>query len=160
MALKVLRFASLFPVTLIFGLAFCHVMEVPGKLRLNGTDWLAVRRHFYVALGAPIGASIEVLSILSAWALALAVRRRRPTFFYWTIIGAPCVTGGLAAWFALVAPMNAVLGARIPEALPAGWAAVRDHWERGHAVYAALLGLGFGTLVIASLFETPNEPRW
>jgi hypothetical protein len=52
MALKVLRFVSLLLVTLIFGLAFCHVMEVPGKFRLNGSEWLAVQQNLYVTFGA------------------------------------------------------------------------------------------------------------
>jgi hypothetical protein len=98
-----------------------------------------------------------VLSILSTWTLALGVRKRRPAF-YWTIVAAVCVTGGLAAWFALVAPMNIVLGAWTPELLPADWTSVRNHWERGHAVHAALFGLGFSALAIALLVETPNEP--
>src|SRR5687767_1323749 len=41
MALKALRFVDLFLVALVLGLSFCHVMEIPGKLRLAGPEWLA-----------------------------------------------------------------------------------------------------------------------
>src|SRR5262245_6014709 len=46
---KVLRFVSLLLVALIFGLALCHVMEMPGKLRLNGTEWLTVQQNLCIA---------------------------------------------------------------------------------------------------------------
>jgi len=136
MALKTLRFVSLLLVTLIFGLAFCHVMEIPGK---NGTEWLAVQQNLYVTFGAPIGASIEVLAILLTWILAISVRKRRPAL-YWTIVAAVCVTAGLAAWFSLVAPMNAVLGAWTPEALPAERASCRPIRPRLQCAGDRLIG--------------------
>jgi hypothetical protein len=144
-------------VTFIFGLAFCHVMEIPGKLRLNGPEWLVVQQDLYVTFGAPIGAAIEVASILLTWILVFFVRSRRPAF-YWTLVAAICVTAGLAAWFAVVAPMNAVFGAWTPDALPADWTRVRYRWELGHAIHAALFGFGFSALVVTLLVETPNEP--
>ena len=54
--------------------------------------------------------------------------------------------------------MNAVFGAWTPDALPADWTRVRYRWELGHAIHAALFGLGFSALVVALLVETPNEP--
>lgn len=44
MILKVIRFFSLLLVTLTFGLTWCHVMEIPGKLRLDGAQWLTVQQ--------------------------------------------------------------------------------------------------------------------
>ena len=107
---KVLRFVSLLLVALIFGLAFCHVMEMPGKLRLNGTEWLTVQQNRYIAFGEPIGATIEVAAILTTWLLVFLVWNRRPAV-YWTLGAAICVSVGLAEWFVVVAPMNAILGA-------------------------------------------------
>jgi len=156
MAVKILRFVGLLSVTLIFGLAFCHVMEIPGKLRLNGTEWLSVQQNLYVAFGFPLGAAIEILSIVLTWVLVFQVRLRRPAF-YWTLAAAISVTAGLAAWFALVAPMNAVFGAWTADAIPADWTRIRDRWEIGHAVHAVLFALGFTSLVVAILAETPDE---
>jgi len=153
---RVVRFVSILLVALIFGLAFCHVMEIPGKLRLNATEWLAVQQHLYIAFGAPVGAAIEVGSILMTWLLVLLVRNRRPAF-YWTLAAAICVSVGMAEWFTLVAPMNSILGVWTAEAVPADWARVRDRWEIGHAIHAALFGLGFAALVIALLVETRDE---
>ena len=156
MTLRTLRFADLLLVALTLGLTACHVMEIPGKLRLPGPDWLTVQHTLYIAFGPPLGAGIEVLAIALTWWLAFRVRRRRPAFG-WTLAAALCVTAGLAIWFLLVAPMNAVLNGWTPDALPADWTAVRNRWEAGHALHAAFFLLGFGALAIAVLAETPND---
>ena len=158
MALKATRFVSLLLVALTLGMTFCHVMEIPGKLRLGGPDWLTVQHNLYVAFGV-VGAAIEVLAILLTWVLVLQVRGRRPAFS-WTLGAAGCVTAGLLVWFMLVAPMNAALSGWTPDTLPADWTAYRDQWELGHAIHAALFGLGFSALVVALLAETPHDgPR-
>ena len=158
MTLKILRFLNLLLVTLTFGLTWCHVMEIPGKLRFDGAQWLAVQHNLYVAFGPPLGAPIEVTSILLTWGVFFLVRRRR-TAAFWTLAAAVCVTGGLVVWFRLVAPMNAVLAGWTPETLPADWTAVRNRWETGHAIHALLFGLGFSALVVALLAETPPSSQ-
>lgn len=156
MPLKLLRFVNLLLVTLTLSLTVCHVMEIPGKLRLAGPDWLTVQHNLYIAFGVPLGAGIELLAIALTWWLAFRVRRRRPAFG-WTLTAAVCVTAGLAVWFLLVAPMNTVLNGWTPETLPADWVSVRNRWETGHAIHAALFLLAFGALVTALLAETPND---
>lgn len=155
MSLRITRFFSLFLVALTLGMTFCHVLEIPGKLRLEGTEWLTVQQNLYVAFGS-VGAVIEVASILLTWIVVVQVRKRQPAF-YWTLGAALCVTAGLIVWFLLVAPMNAALSGWTPEALPADWSDYRNQWEIGHAIHAALFGLGFGALVIALLLETRKE---
>ena len=155
MILKTVRFLSLLLVALTLGMTFCHVMEIPGKLRLGGAAWLTVQHNLYVAFGI-LGAVIEVLAILATWVVVFLVRRRRPAFF-WTLGAAICVTAGLADWFLLVAPMNAALSGWTPETLPVDWTSYRNQWEVGHAIHAALFGLGFSALVDALLAEALKE---
>ena len=155
MFLKVARFASLLLVALTLGLTFCHVMEIPGKLRLSGMLWLTLQQNLYVAFGPPLGAWIEVGAILLTWVVVLQVRRRRAAFG-WTLASALCLSAGLTVWFLLVAPVNAALAGWTPETLPAEWASYRDQWETGHAIHCALFALGFAGLVISLLAETPN----
>lgn len=155
MTLKAVRFLNLLLVALTLGMAFGHVMEVPGKLRLDGAAWLTVQHNLYVAFGV-LGAAIEVLAIVLSWAVFFLVRRRRPARS-WTLAAVVCVTAALAVWFAVVAPVNAVLSGWTPETLPADWTGYRDRWEAGHALHAALFGLGFSALVVALLAETPDE---
>ena len=70
MTLKVTRFLSLLLVALTLGMVFCHVMEIPCKLRLAGPAWLAVQHNLYIAFGR-LGAVIEVLSILLTWVVVV-----------------------------------------------------------------------------------------
>ncbi len=136
-------------------MTFCHVMEIPGKLRLGGAAWLTVQHNLYFAFGV-VGAAIELLSILLTWVVVFLVRRR-PAFF-WTLGAALCVTAGLVGWFLMVAPMNAALSGWTAETLPADWTSYRNQWEAGHAMHAAFFGLGFSALVVALLAETRKSP--
>jgi Domain of unknown function (DUF1772). len=156
MTLRIVRFASLFLVALILGLAFCHVMEIPGKLRLSGPEWLTVQHNLYIAFGVPLGAGLELASIALCWLLVAMVRGRQPAFG-WTLAAALSVTAGLVDWFLLVSPMNAVLSAWTAETLPPQWTGVRDQWELGHAIHAAFFALGFAALLVAILAETPSS---
>ena len=119
MSLHITRFLSLLLVALTLGMTFCHVLEIPGKLRFEGAAWLTVQQNLYVAFGV-VGAAIEVLSILLTWVVVVQVRSRRPAV-YWTVGAALCVTIGLLAWAVLVAPINAALSGWTPATLPADW---------------------------------------
>jgi hypothetical protein len=152
--LKPLRFVNLLLVVLTFGLTWCHVVELPGKLRLTGSQWLDVQHNLYVGFGPPFGAPIEVAAIVSTWWLLFLVRRRRPAAG-WTLAAALSTTLGLVVWFLLVSPMNAILSGWTAQNLPADWISVRNQWEIGHATHSALFGVGFGTLIAALLAETP-----
>lgn len=57
---------------------------------------------------ALIGAPMDVAAIIAAIALAYLLHDRKPTFWL-AVAGAICLAAGLAAWFGLVAPANAVL---------------------------------------------------
>ena len=48
---KVVCFLATLLVALILGLAFAHVMEVPGKLRIDGPTWLIVQQNLYIGFG-------------------------------------------------------------------------------------------------------------
>lgn len=152
-----LRFAGLLLVTLVFGLSFAHVMELPGKLRLDGPAWLAVQQNLYVAFG-PFASVAEPLAILLTWVSAFILRGRRPAFVL-TLLAALCSTAGLVVWFLVVAPMNTLLNGWTPGTLPPDWTACRDQWERGHATHAVLFGIAFCTLLAAILADTRRPPQ-
>jgi hypothetical protein len=155
MALRVVRFLALLCVALTLGLAFAHVMEIPGKLRLPGEVWLIVQQNLYVAFGPPLGAGIEVAAIALTWLTAVLGRHRRPAFAL-SVAAGTAVTLGLAVWGLIVAPANTTLSAWTVATLPPDWAAVRFRWELGHALHAACLAVGFMALLGAILAETPD----
>lgn len=135
-----LRTACLTCIALSLGLSFAHVLEIPGKLQLDGPQWLMVQHHLYVGFGT-VGAAIEVAAIVLAWVLALRLRgtaEARRTF-----AAALLVTVSLIEWALVVAPMNARLNAWTATTLPSTWTATRDRWEAGHAVQAVLFFAAF-----------------
>ncbi|MBN9508867.1 MAG: DUF1772 domain-containing protein, partial [Alphaproteobacteria bacterium] len=143
--MRALHAAATLATLLIFALAFAHVAELPGKLRLDGAQWLMVQQHLYIAFG-PIGAIVELLAVLLIWVLAWRTGWRQPGARR-VIAAAVCVTVGLVAWALIVAPMNARISAMQPDAPAATWTAVRDRWELGHAVHAALFGAALALLL-------------
>ena len=156
MSLRVVRFLALACLALTLGLAFAHVMEIPGKLRLAGEVWLTVQQNLYVAFGPPLGAGIEVAAIALTWLAAVLSRRRPPAVFRLSVAAATAVTFGLALWGLIVAPANTTLSAWTAATLPPDWTGVRFRWELGHALHAACFGLGFAALLWAILAETPD----
>jgi hypothetical protein len=120
--MRLLRIACLTCVVLTLGLSFAHVLEVPGKLQLDGAQWLTVQHHLYVGFGT-VGAAIEVLAIALAWVLALRVRGRPGGRA--ALAAAVATSIGLIEWALVVAPMNA------------------RRWEAGHAVQAVLFFVAF-----------------
>ncbi len=158
MTLKLVRFASLCCTALVMGLAFAHVLELPGKLRLDGADWLTVQHNLYIAFGVPVGAALELGAIIFTW-IAAAMLRGHRTAFRLTLWAAIVSTIGLVAWALIVSPMNAVLNGWTPATLPAGWTAVRDRWEAGHALHFVLFGAAFVLLVMSMLTDRSERTR-
>jgi hypothetical protein len=144
--MRLLWIVCLTCVVLTLGLAWAHVLEVPGKLQLDGPQWLLVQHHLYVGFGT-VGAAIEVLAVVLAWAMAIGLRGRAGSRT--VLAAASLVTLGLIEWAAVVAPMNAVLNGWTSTTLPADWTVVRTRWEAGHAGQAALFFAAF--LLLANL---------
>jgi len=116
-----------------------HAVELPNKLLLDGPLWLAVQQHLYRGWGAAFG-PCEIAAVVSAWVLVYLMRAHRPVFGL-TLLTALLLTGALAAFFVLVAPVNAAFAHWRPTTLPADWSAYRLRWELGHALgFALVLG--------------------
>lgn len=148
-ALRFLLYLNLLLITLIFGLAFAHVMELPGKLRLSGPVWLIVQQTLYNGFG-PFASVVEPLGILLAWILTLVLRHERPAGRL-VLLAALCSSAGLIEWFLVVSPMNRRLNSWTSAALPPDWVATRDRWELGHIGHAILFGIAVCALAWAML---------
>jgi len=152
-ALRFLLFLNLLLIMLVFGLAFAHVMELPGKLRLTGPVWLIVQQTLYNGFG-PFASVVEPLAIVLAWILTVLLRHERPAGRL-VLLAALCSSAGLIEWFVVVSPMNSLLSSWTSAILPPDWTTARDRWELGHVGHAILLGIAFCTLAWAML----NLPR-
>jgi hypothetical protein len=142
-------------VALILGLAFAHVAELPGKLRLDGPTWLTVQQNLYIGFG-PLAAIAEPLGILMSWILVFMLRGHRSSFRL-ALLAAACTTVGLVEWALVVSPMNTLLNGWRVATLPQDWAACRDQWELGHALHAVLFGVAFCALLAMNGRDTPMD---
>lgn len=147
--LRCLLFVNLVLITLVFSLAFSHVMELPGKLRLAGPVWLIVQQTVYNSFG-PFAAVAEPLGIGLAWILTVLLRHERPAGRL-VLLAALFSSAGLIEWFIVVSPMNTRLNSWTPATLPPGWRIIRDRWELGHVGHSILLGVAFCALAWAMM---------
>lgn len=154
MLLRTWRFLTIILVSLSMAMAFCHLLQLPPRMRYDGAQWVATQ-SLYQVFGT-IGAFIEVGAVLLATVLLLAVWRRCPAF-QWTLFGTSCLLVAHGAWWIFIAPVNAEIATWTPEALPADWTWWRSQWEYTHAARAILEILGVSALVLSVLVETPRQ---
>ncbi len=143
---------SLLLAALSLGPSFAHVLEAPPRLFVWTPELWREATVFngQFAFFAKIGGPLDVTAILAACFLSYLLANERPAFRF-ALAGAVFFAGGLAAWFTLVAPANAILATWKPGPIPPDFEAVRLRWETGHMVVAALKVLGFGSISIALL---------
>lgn len=149
--------AALLLTALTMGLTFGRALEALPKLRWDAELYLAVQPNLYYVFGR-VGAVTELGAIVSAFVLALLVRRR-PRVFGWTLAGALILLLSLAVWVVFIAPANAQTGAwQQAGVAPANWARWRTQWEAAQAASFVLHLLGFAALVRSVLLETLCRP--
>src|SRR5256886_13884509 len=133
-----LRFLALMLTSLVLGLAFCHVLEMPGQMKLGGHEYMMVQQ-IYTTFG-PAASVLEPGAIVVSAGLAFLVRRRWPPFAL-TFGAAVALAAALGVWGALVYPVNQRWAEVPPGALPPDWQGLRARWEYGHGPPAVLLAL-------------------
>jgi hypothetical protein len=156
MFLKTWRFITIILTALLMGTAFCHVLEMPAKMKIDGPLWMTLQQTLYQAF-ATVGGPIEIGAIIAATVLAFLVRGKRQAF-YLTLVAAI----SLAAAFFVVGLMitNAVNGEVAKwtaESIPSNWMQQRAQWEYSHATRFFLQFIGFSALLLSILLETRNE---
>lgn len=140
MHVRIVRWVSLFTAAVTLGALTAHVFELPNKLLLEGSLWLAVQQNLYRGWG-PFVAPFELTAIFTTWLLSFLVRKQRPIFGL-TLLAASLLSVTLGVFFVLNAPVNAAFAAWTIQTLPADWSDYRWRWELGHAI-------GFGLVLIA-----------
>jgi hypothetical protein len=158
MVVRTLRFMTLILVALWMGLEFSHTLELPPKMQYNGQLYVTVQNTLYQYFGAPgPGAIVTLGALVSAIALLLLVRKRRPAV-YWTLIGTLCLAFAFpVVYFWQIEPVNVVFRQATPESLPANWAQLRQQWEYAHLTNFVLTLFSFSTLLISVLVETSTH---
>ncbi|HKD65382.1 MAG TPA: hypothetical protein VKB84_00985 [Candidatus Binataceae bacterium] len=157
MALKTTRFISLYLTALLAGLLFCHLLELPNKMKLPAATWLTVQQTLYNMFG-PVSSVIEPLAIVSTLVVLLIVRRRQPAFIL-TLIGLICLMAHLVSWLLVVNPVNLEVNAWTQAGIPGQWTHVRNRWEYGHAAGSALVLAALAALLAAAMADSDASSR-
>src|SRR5437763_4473903 len=102
MLLRIGRFATIYLTALTLSLTFCHLLEMPRKLRYDEGLYMAVQHSFYQYF-AWVGAFAEVGAVACMIVVSVLLRSRRAVF-HLALAATICVAAGLAVWFAVVSP--------------------------------------------------------
>jgi hypothetical protein len=157
MWLRVIRVlvVMLAALSLSFGLG--HLMQVPARMAWDQYLWVGstVQGGFY-SLSGPLGALIEVTTLIALIVLAVLLRRHGVGSFALSAIAAVLFATGLLFWWILVYPVNVQLAKWVNGPVPENWVEWRAIWEWGQAANGLLQLLGFAALV-ASLLERPRD---
>ena len=151
------RLLALRPANLAFAVLaalapIAHVLELPNKLALDASLWLAVQQHLYRGWGPFLGGPVEVIALATTMAL-LAARRHDPALRRLTLVAALAYAGMIAIFFVFNDPVNAALNTWTPSSMPPDWNSWRLRWEVGHALAAVLAMVAIAALVRARLIE-------
>jgi hypothetical protein len=158
MALTAWRLLTIMLAALSMGVALCHLLELPGKMALDGALWLTLLQILYPPAFGTIGGFFEVGAVVSAGVLTFLVRDRGPSFG-WTLAATVLLVASHAVFWIWVAPVNAAMAPLTPDTLPADWMELRDQWEYAHATRAVLQIIALGSLVYSALVEVPTAAR-
>lgn len=156
----IMLMAAAFLTAIVMGQALTHVLEMPGKMRLDRDQYYTVQTIYYP--GFTVGGIAEPLSIVAAAAALLIAPAGGDAF--WLIGGAlaALILTQLLFW-TVVQPVNRQwLGsARLSGAaehffrtgqagsLAGDWTKLRDRWEMGHAARSITATAAFILLLLA-----------
>lgn len=153
--LRIVRGVSLLSTAVTLGALTAHVLELPNKLALDGSLWLAVQQNLYQGWGPFIG-PFEVTAIAATWLLLGLVRKNR-SIRGLTLLAALLLSGAIVVFFALNAPVNAAFASWTVTTLPPDWPNYRLRWEIGHAIGFVLVLIAFVALLRALFREAITE---
>jgi hypothetical protein len=148
-AVPILRFGTITTIALLMGLFLAHVLEMPAKLDMQGSEYVFQQTHLYGFFG-DAGAVLEPLALLGSLGLAAASRRGRVA----ALVAAACTVGMLLAFALGNQPANLAFsqaGATPPD----DWQDLRVRWEASHAASGVLASIAFTSLLVSAL-RTPG----
>jgi hypothetical protein len=133
--------------------AFCHLLELPPKMRYEPSLYVRLHRTLYPNFGR-ISGPVEAASVVTASALAWNLRnRRRPAKL--AAAAAGCLAAAHAIFWTTVQPANQTMFTWKLDAIPQEWIGWRNQWEYSHAARAVLVTAALAMLAA----EAVNESR-
>ena len=144
------------------GLALAHVLELPGKRRLDDVTYRRVQTIYYP--GFTIGGALGEPGAMLATFVLLLLTPGGTQAFWLTLVALVCLVIEHALYWLVTHPVNkawldgeSLQGAggtffAAGRALSAGrtWTELRNRWEYSHVARALFAGLAFLALVVAA----------
>jgi Domain of unknown function (DUF1772) len=156
MLLRTWRFITIILSALVMGMALCHALELPAKMRYSASQYITIQNSLYAAFGPPnIGAFIEVAALLSTIGLTFLVRKRRPALQLTLLAIAFMLLAFPILFFAFTEPANSIIRSATPRSIPANWEQLRAQWEYSHLARFLCHWVALSMLVLSVLFEIP-----
>ncbi|MEZ2127072.1 MULTISPECIES: anthrone oxygenase family protein [unclassified Sinorhizobium] len=168
--LTILQLVSVCLTTVALVTSLAHVLELPGKMRLEREAYVTTQSIYYP--GFTIAGFGEILAIVATLALIIATPRGDPSF-RWIMLALIALIAMHGCYWLLTHPVNSFwlrdqrlegLGQRFFSAGsvdPAAettegddklWRRYRDRWEYSHAIRAIFAVVAFLSLLIALAF--------
>jgi hypothetical protein len=153
MFLMAWRFVTIVLTSLLLGTTFCHVLEMPAKMKFHGPLWMMLQQNLYRAF-ATVGGGVEIGAILGAVVLTFLVREDRQAFYPTLIAAISLAVAFFVVWVFVTNAVNVQVLKWTAESLPPDWMRQRTRWDYSHAARFVLQLIGFGALLLSVLRET------
>ena len=159
--LQALQIAALLLVATAWAFSLAHAAELPGKMRLERSEYLAVQQIYYP--GFTLGGIAEPLAVV-ALAVLLAIS---PADEAWLAVARAATVATHLVYWLVTHPVNrrwtALQGASglamgkagsafFDSSRPAeegDWRQLRDRWERSHLIRAGLMTIALLALAVS-----------
>ncbi|HZR04099.1 MAG TPA: DUF1772 domain-containing protein [Burkholderiales bacterium] len=145
MSLKIVYFLSLLFVALAMTPAFAHLLELPHKITLSGTDYLVVQQ---VYRGWALVGIVVIAALLSTLALSV-MTRRDPHAFWPSLVAFLAILGTQIVFWTFTFPVNRTTSNWT--VLTSDWEVLRRQWEFSHATSALLNFVALIAMIISVL---------
>jgi hypothetical protein len=141
---NMIAFVSVLLTAFVMAAAIAHLLELPAKMQLNGSDYLTVQQIYrsWALLGIVIYAALSATLVLAA-----LVRTQRAQRL--VVAAILCIVAAQIVFWAFTYPVNQVTNNWT--LLPEDWQQLRVRWEFSHAAGAVLQFSALAALVASLL---------
>jgi len=140
-----MRFFSLILTAVALSFSMAHLLELPGKIKLQSADYIVVQQIYR---GWSLSGIIIVGAFLSTLVVAILIHQQGKSF-YLTLTALSCIMVSQIIFWIFTYPVNQQT--KNWTTLPANWLDLRDHWEYSHATNAGLGLIALSALILSLL---------
>lgn len=145
MAIKIFQFLSIVLTALCLVPSGAHLLELPNKMQLDGSDYQTVQQLYR---GWALAGIVLVGAILSGGIHAYLVRTQ-PLPLLLALAGFLLLAATLASFLIFILPVNQATTDWA--ALPENWRELRTRWEYAHASNGMITFFALVTTVLSAL---------